>query len=144
MYSYNTLQYNDAFLYKLTELYGVTIDFFPSNLHIHTKRFLLYRKHFPIKQKKTTVIYSGPYFLSQTDICNPLCYLLITRLAAIAIYQKDLVPILIQASPHPPLIALNNRSEGTCLIMLNSSNINHFSNTMFLCLKTSNQCSCRI
>ena len=41
---------------------------------------------------------------SQADIRNPLCYLLITLLAAIAAYQKGLVPLLIQASPHPHLL----------------------------------------
>jgi len=32
--------------------------------------------------------------------------------AASAAYQKGLVPLLIQASPHPPFIALCNRSGG--------------------------------
>jgi len=48
----------------------------------------------------------------QADIRNPLRYLLITRFAASAAYQKGLVPLLIQASPHPPLIAMYNRSVG--------------------------------
>ncbi|MBU5478497.1 hypothetical protein KQI69_04680, partial [Eubacterium sp. MSJ-13] len=41
---------------------------------------------------------------SQADIRNPLCYLLITLLAAVAAYQKGVEPLLIQASPYPHLL----------------------------------------
>ena len=43
----------------------------------------------------------------QADIRNPLRYLLITE-CCFAAYQEWLVPLLIQASPNPLLIALRN------------------------------------
>lgn len=50
--------------------------------------------------------------VSQADMCNPLCCLLIILLVSIAAYQNGVVPLLIQASPQLPLIALRNRSGG--------------------------------
>ena len=44
---------------------------------------------------------------SQADIRNPLRYLLITE-CCFAAYQEWLVPLLIQASPNPLLIASRN------------------------------------
>ena len=48
-----------------------------------------------------------PEFSCQTDIRNPLRYLLITE-CCFAAYQEWLAPLLIQASPNPLLIALRN------------------------------------
>jgi len=51
-------------------------------------------------------------YLSQADIRNPLCYLLITLLAATAAYVSEGACTPPDTSKSPPLIALRNRSGG--------------------------------
>ena len=50
--------------------------------------------------------------LSQSDIRNPLSLRGSTPNNCSAVYQDLLVPLLIQASPHPLLIALRNLRRG--------------------------------
>ena len=81
--------------------------FFASSTILHFFTYFLHALYFI---RLITVQYLRSYESksSQSDICNPLPLRSSTPDNCFVVYQEGLVPLLVQSSPHPLLIALCN------------------------------------